>query len=70
MGILFDFLWESCYTIIYSREKECCELLKRGRNGFDGGSWRIGSEPGGHQPVSKVKLLLNIKANEDYALAA
>ncbi len=41
-----------------------------GCNGFDGGGWCIGSEPGGHHPVSKVKLLLNIKANEDYALAA
>ena len=44
--------------------------LPRGCNGLDGGSWCIGSEPGGHHPVSKVKLLLNIKANEDYALAA
>ena len=42
----------------------------RGCNGLDGGSWCMGSEPGGHHPVSKVKLLLNIKANEDYALAA
>ena len=44
--------------------------INRGRNGFDGGSWCIDSESGVHQPVSKVKLLLNIKANEDYALAA
>ena len=43
---------------------------QRGCNGLDGGSWCMGSEPGGHHPVSKVKLLLNIKANEDYALAA
>ena len=42
----------------------------RGCNGFDGGSWYCVSEPGGHQPVSKVKLLLNIKANDNYALAA
>lgn len=50
--------------------KKKAAATQRGRNGFDGGSWRIGSEPGGHQPVSKVKLLLNIKANEEYALAA
>ena len=41
-----------------------------GRNVLDVVSWGMNSEPGGHQPVSKVKLLLNIKANEDYALAA
>ena len=52
-----------CYYIF-------CKIAYRGCNGLDGGSWCMGSEPGGHHPVSKVKLLLNIKANEDYALAA
>lgn len=52
-------------------EKENRALrYSRERNGFDGGSWCIGSESGVHHPVSKVKLLLNIKANEEYALAA
>ena len=41
-----------------------------GCNGLDGDRCVMNSEPGGHQPVSKVKLLLNIKANEEYALAA
>ena len=50
------------YTYVYYNLRGC--------NGLDGGSWCMGSEPGGHHPVSKVKLLLNIKANEDYALAA
>jgi len=60
-----------CYDIMYSRGKECWKLTNRGRKGFDGGSWCIGSESGVHQPVSKVKnFYLNIKANENYALAA
>ena len=42
----------------------------RGRNGFDGGSCCMRSEPGGHHPVSKVKTFIKLKANEEYALAA
>ena len=30
-------------------------LINRGCKGFDGGGWSMDSEPGGHQPVSKVK---------------
>lgn len=30
--------------------------------GFDGGSWCMVSESGGHQPVSKVKLLFKYKS--------
>ena len=58
-----------CYDVS-TAEKKNAGNCSRGRKGFDGGSCCIGSEPGVHQPVSKVKLLLNIKANDNYALAA
>ena len=55
-------------NMIYLVGNECCTTW--GRKGFDRGRCSIGSESGVHQPVSKVKLLLNIKANNEYALAA
>ena len=35
---------------------------QRGRKGFDGGRWCMGSEPGVHHPVSKVRLLFKHKS--------
>ena len=54
-----------CYNIVYgtcNRAVDCLQSATGGRKGFDGGSWCTGSEPGVHQPVSKVKTFIKYKS--------